>query len=141
MTVKKTHYFWFLLLGFFLYLPSLFFDFSYFDDNVLILDKLFFLKNIGNFLRIFQQDVFYSPSGSYYRPILTLSFMLDALISGKWPFFYHLSNVLYHTAAAFLFYLFLKKIKIEEKASFLLALIFFGSSGFNPSSFLDSRKK
>jgi len=124
MTVKKIHYFWFLLLGFFLYLPSLFFDFSYFDDNVLILDKLFFLKNIGNFLRIFQQDVFYSSSGSYYRPILTLSFMLDALISGKWPFFYHLSNVLYHIAAALLFYLFLKKIKIEEKASFLLALIF-----------------
>jgi hypothetical protein len=107
MTVKKIHYFWFLLLAFFLYLPSLFFDFSYFDDNVLILDKLFFLKNIGNFFRIFQQDVFYlSSSGSYYRPILTLSFMLDAQISGKYPFFYHLSNVLYHLTASLLFYLF-----------------------------------
>jgi tetratricopeptide (TPR) repeat protein len=76
-------------------------------------------------LRIFQQDVFYlSSSCSYYRPILTLSFMLDAQISGQYPFFYHLSNVLYHLTASLLFYLFLKKLKIEEKVSFLLALIF-----------------
>jgi len=125
MTVKKIHYFWFLLLGFFLYLPSLFFDFSYFDDNVLILDKLFFLKNIANFLRIFQQDVFnLSSSGSYYRPILNLSFMFDAQISGQYPFFYHLNNILYHLTASLLFYLFLKKLKIEEKVSFLFSLIF-----------------
>ena len=123
--MKKIYYFWFVIFGFFLYLPSLFFEFSYFDDNALILDKLFFLKNISNFFRIFQQDVFYlSSSGSYYRPILTLSFMFDAQISGKWPFFYHLSNVLYHLIASLLLYLFLKKLKIEEKVAFLLSLIF-----------------
>lgn len=115
----------FILFSFLLYLPSLFFDFSYFDDNVLILDKLFFLKNLANFFRIFSQDVFYSSSfGSYYRPILILSFMFDAQISGKSPFFYHLSNVLYHLIASFLLYLFLKKLKIEERIAFFVSLIF-----------------
>ena len=122
--MKKKNFF-LILFGFFLYLPSLFFDFSYFDDNVLILDKLFFLKNFANFFHIFSQDVFYSSSsGSYYRPILTLSFMFDAQISGKYPFFYHFSNVLYHLIASFLVYLFFKKIKIEERIVFFLSLIF-----------------
>jgi len=123
---KNINYFLIFFLGFFLYLPSLFFGFSYFDDNVLVLDNLFFLKNLGNFFKAFQIEVFHihNFSAAYYRPILTLSFMFDALISGKSPFFYHLTNVFYHLIASLLFYLFLKKLKIEEKVAFLFSLIF-----------------
>lgn len=86
---KNINYFLIFFLGFTFYLPSLFFDFSYFDDNVLVLDNLYFLKNLGNFFKAFQIEVFHihNFSAAYYRPILTLSFMFDALISGKSPFF------------------------------------------------------
>jgi len=123
---KRSNYFLIFLIGVILYLPSLFFGFSFFDDNVLILDNLYFLKNLGNFFKAFQIEVFHinNFSAAYYRPILTLSFMFDAQIAGQYPFFYHLSNVLYHVSASLLFYLFFKKLKIEEKVAFLLSLIF-----------------
>ncbi len=115
-----------LFLGFILYLPSLFFNFSYFDDQVLILENFIFLKSLSNFLKVFETEVFFkshSYTASYYRPILTLSFMLDAQVSGVSPFFYHLSNIIYHLLASVLFFIFLKKIKIEEKISFYISLI------------------
>ncbi len=113
-------------VGFFLYLPSLFFDFTYFDDQVLILENLNFLKNLKNFLKTFETEVFHTPgfSASYYRPILTLSFMFDAQFSQASPFFYHFSNIVYHLISTALLFLFFKKIKMEEKISFYFALIF-----------------
>jgi tetratricopeptide (TPR) repeat protein len=63
-------------------------------------------------------------SPAYYRPIVTLSFMFDAQISGASPFFYHLTNVFYHAIASVLVFLFLKKLKFDEKKSFYLTLIF-----------------
>jgi hypothetical protein len=115
-----------ILVGFVLYLPSLFFSFSYFDDQVLILENFNFLRNLNNFGKAFEIEVFHTQgfSASYYRPILTLSFMLDAQVSGISPFFYHLSNIIYHLLASVLFFIFLKKIKIEEKISFYISLIF-----------------
>lgn len=113
--------------GFFLYLPSLFFDFSFFDDNVLILEHLGFLRNLTNIFNVFFTDVFgvyLKKEGFYYRPILTVSFMIDALISGTHPFFYHLSNILIHLLTTILVFLFFQKIKFEEKKAFYLSLLF-----------------
>lgn len=113
-------------LPFFLYLPTVFFGFSYFDDNVLILENLNFLTDLNNFFRAFKEEVFHLPnfSAAYYRPILTLSFMFDAQISGSSPFFYHFSNVLYHAINSILVFIFLKKLKINERVSFFLSLLF-----------------
>lgn len=123
---KIKPFLWISVLGFLLYLPSLFFDFSYLDDNVLILDNLNFLTNASNLFRAFGQDVFhvlYFPT-AYYRPILTISFMFDSWIAGATPFFYHLSNILIHILTANLVFIFLRKINIKQELSFLGALIF-----------------
>lgn len=87
--LKNKKIFFLFITAFILYLPSLFFGFSYFDDNVLVLDNLRFLKNLGNIFQAFQQEVFHIQhfSAAYYRPILTLSFMFDAQLSGTSPFF------------------------------------------------------
>ncbi len=109
-----------------LYLPTILFGFSYFDDNVLILDNLDFLTNLDNFFQAFKEEVFHLPnfSAAYYRPILTLSFMFDAQISRASPFFYHLTNVLYHVINSILVFIFLKKLKIGERVAFFLSLLF-----------------
>lgn len=114
------------VLGFAVYFPSLFFDFTYFDDQVLILENLSFLKKLSNFWRVFGGEVFhpYQSFGFYYRPILTLSFMIDARFSAASPFFYHFSNIIYHLIASFLLFLFLKKISKKENLSFILTLVF-----------------
>lgn len=50
--------------------------------------------------------------------------MIDAQFSGSSPFFYHLANILYHSISAVLVFIFLKKLKVEEKMAFLLSLFF-----------------
>jgi|WetSurSiteA1Bulk_404760.scaffolds.fasta_scaffold00204_11 protein O-mannosyl-transferase len=122
----KKPYGWLIGVILILYLPSLFFGFSYLDDNVLILDNLFFLKDLGNFFTTFVQEVFHisHASAAYYRPILTISFMLDAQISGAKPFFYHFSNVAIHVITTCLVYSFLKRLNFKKELAFLFSLIF-----------------
>jgi hypothetical protein len=122
----KRPYLWILGLGFFVYVRSLPFGFTYFDDNVLILDNLFFLKDINNFFKAFTFDVFFvlHSFAAYYRPLLTISYMFDALISGNNPFFYHLTNVLIHLPTSIFVFIFLNKLKIKRELSFLWAVVF-----------------
>lgn len=113
-------------IGLTLYFRALFFGFTYLDDNVLILDNLSFLQNIGNVGRAFTQEVFHilHSSASYYRPILTLSFMLDAVFSGASPFLYHLSNIIYHIIASWLVFKLFKRLKYSADLSLFFSLLF-----------------
>ena len=108
---------WILFIVFVIYLPTLFFDFTYFDDNTLILNNITFLRNLGNIFAAFQMDVFHLPqhSASYYRPLLTLSFMFDSLISNTSAWFYHVSNILIHMLSVSSLFILLKKLNYSQK--------------------------
>ena len=123
---KSNPYFWIIGLGALTYFWTIFFGFTYFDDNALILDKLFFLRNITNIPTAFVTDVFrvLHSAAAYYRPLLTLSFMFDAQLSGSSPFVYHLTNVVIHVVTSCLVFIFLQKIKIRKETSFLFSIIF-----------------
>lgn len=117
---------WFALIGFFVYGQTLFFGFSYLDDNVLIIDHINDLRNFSNIVQIFQTDVFrlFGTSTGYYRPLLTLSFMINAAIGGIDPFVYHLTNILIHiTVTGLVFYLLLK-LRFDRIKTFFLSLLF-----------------
>src|SRR4030042_1097745 len=122
----RNPYIFIVAISILVYARSLFFGFTYFDDNVLILENLFFLKNIGKFFNAFSMEVFHvlHASAAYYRPMLTISFMLDAIFSGANPFLYHFTSVAIHIVNSCLVYLTLKKIKISDDLSFILAAIF-----------------
>ena len=122
----KNPYIFITAISLLVYVRSFFFKYTYFDDNVLILDNLFFLKEIGNFFNAFTMEVFHvlHASAAYYRPMLTISFMMDAIFSGANPFLYHFTSVLIHIVNSCLVYLTLKKIKISNDLSFILAAIF-----------------
>jgi tetratricopeptide (TPR) repeat protein len=112
------------IIGFLLYGQTLLFRFSYLDDNILVLQNAPILENVGNIGKIFSTDVFMSSSRFYYRPLLNLSFMVDAHLGGVLPFFYHLSNILLHLiATGLVFYLLYYLIK-KKTLAFLLSLIF-----------------
>lgn len=114
-----------ILIGFLLYFKTIFFDFTYLDDNVLILDNYRFLSNLSNIFQAFRQDVFYNPySGAYYRPILTLSFMFDAQIGNTSLFAYHLTNIIIHLIASCLVFLLLIKLMYNRNLALFFSLIF-----------------
>ena len=113
-------------IGFIIYFQTLFFNFSYLDDNNLILDNAYFLSHLSNIFKSFQIDVFhlFNHSAFYYRPILTISFLIDYQILGISPFIYHFTNVILHLIASSLVFIFLNKLNYKKENSFLFALIF-----------------
>lgn len=113
-------------LGLIVYGWSVTFGFTYLDDNVLILDNLFYIKNLGNIFNSFRLEVFHvlHASAAYYRPILTISFILDAQISGASPVFYHITNILIHLTTVSLIYVFLNELGYEKEKSLVVSLLF-----------------
>lgn len=112
--------------GFILYFQTFFFDFSYLDDNVLILGNAHFLSSFSNIIQAFQIDIFNSIKelAAYYRPIFTLSFMIDYHLGSIAPFIYHFTNVALHIMASSLLFIFLKKLEYRKVLAFLFSIIF-----------------
>ncbi|MFH1619486.1 MAG: tetratricopeptide repeat protein [bacterium] len=114
-----------LLLAVIIYTHTLFFGFTYLDDNTLILDNFHFLGDMSNFFKAFQRDVFLNAaSEAYYRPLMTVSLMVDARFGGTSPFFYHLTNILLHFASSCLIFVFLRRLGYEKFPVFLCSAFF-----------------
>lgn len=110
-----------------LYAWSLTFNYVYLDDHALILNRADFFSEWKNIGKIFSQDIFYSPSGlgHYYRPLYTLSLMLNAQIYGVGSlFFFHLINIFFHILAVGLFVYLLKQLGASKISSFMIGLVF-----------------
>ena len=112
--------------GFILYFQAFFFNFSYLDDNVLILGNQYFLSNLTNIFQSFLKDVFLSSNhlAFYYRPLMTVSFIFNYQIGGINPFIYHFTNVALHLLSASLLFIFLQKLDYRKELAFLFSLIF-----------------
>lgn len=105
-----------------LYGKSIFFNFVYFDDDVLILDKQNYLT-ISNIKNILTDPVFGRENDKYYRPVLNLSFLIDKLLYNVNPFGYHLTNILIHLFAVFSIFI-LFSYKYDKYISLLFSIIF-----------------
>src|SRR6185312_9845946 len=76
------------ILSFILYGKALKFGFNYLDDSILVIDKYKFNSDYHNIPKAFNQHIFKVDdqvdkwSHDYYRPLMTLSFMVDAHIAG-----------------------------------------------------------
>jgi tetratricopeptide (TPR) repeat protein len=125
-TVKRRWpYFLIVIAVFFVYFRALFFNYTWLDDNTLILDNSHFLRNFSNIGQAFLREVFFEHEGTgHYRPIFTLSLMFDAQIGGTAPFMYHCTNLLLHMAAACLVFLFLTTFGVRRYAAFVLSIVF-----------------
>ena len=123
---KRFQYILIILMGLLVYSKTLFFGFTYLDDARLILDDQVFLSKASNILSVFRQDVLGGPfsSGIYYRPLLTLSLMLDAHLGGESAFIYHLTNMALHILTSCLVLLLLTKLGYEKGKSLFFSLLF-----------------
>ena len=102
---------------------TLSFDFSPLDDYDLVgrADKMSYYRDIGNLGALFLKPIF---TVAYYRPMLSLSFMWDAILGGGKPWMFHLTNVLLHAGATTLLYLVLRRFSLSRQAAFIWAGIF-----------------
>lgn len=91
---------------------SIGFDFTRTDDTVLIVDDAAFLTDPSNALAALGEPFFRrgARGEAYYRPLVTLSFMLDASWGGTDPAAFHATNVALHLVACLLAYLLLLRL-------------------------------
>ncbi len=106
-----------------IYLPTLWHGYTLMDDYGLIVENYSLIGNIGNIDRAFKADA-YGANGALYRPLLTVSFMFDALYTGKSAWGYHLTNILLHAASCCLLFYLLVSLKYSARASFIASSIF-----------------
>lgn len=115
-----------LILGIIVYIQTFFFNFSYLDDNNLILANQSFLSHLSNVFYSFTTDVFHMPgvSAFYYRPILSISLIFDYHFGGVYPFIYHFTNVAIHIISSCLLFVFLCKLNYKKVLSLFFAIVF-----------------
>jgi len=114
-----------ILIPFALYIRVTNFQFSKLDDTDIIFAHYDVLSSLKNIDQAFTHDAYMeSTKSAFYRPMQTVSFMVDSQISGREPWGYHLSSLLLHILTVIALFFFLKKLGIKEEISFLLCLLF-----------------
>ena len=122
-TVRRLVLFGVAAFAFLVYVQTLAFSFTYLDDNTLVLDEAAFLSDIAHAVDAFRRDVFGSGSPSY-RPVMTLSLMLDAQMGGTSPRAYHVANVVWHALATCVVAAVLLRLRYSPRAAGVGALLF-----------------
>lgn len=108
-----------------LYLQTINFGYTYFDDDSIIIKNISFLGNIKNAGQVFLTDAFINNSSSFYRPMQTLSFMTDILFSGgSHAWMYHLTNVFLIGMISCLLFILLIRFHIPLRLALLGTLIY-----------------
>jgi protein O-mannosyl-transferase len=100
------------------------FKFIGFDDTEILKHRYFIIGDLSKIKVAFTTDAFLGSNGSFYRPLQTVSFMLDALVGGPNPFIYHLTNLLLHIVGSLCVFWLLLTFGYQRLLSLLLALVF-----------------
>jgi tetratricopeptide (TPR) repeat protein len=106
------------------YATALGFNFIGFDDLEILKQRYFIIGDLSKIKLAFTTDAFLGSNGSFYRPLQTVSFMLDALVGGPKPFIYHLTNLLLHIASSLCVFWLLLTLGYQRLLSLLVTLLF-----------------
>lgn len=111
-------------LGFFVYMFSFGNDFVWDDEQFIVKNQ--YIRSVAHVPDIFTTNTIAGAghTSNYYRPLTTLSFLVDYHIWGLNPFGFHLTNTLLHILSGVWLYLLLKELRIGSRASFLISAVF-----------------
>ncbi|MCX6304748.1 MAG: tetratricopeptide repeat protein [Bacteroidetes bacterium] len=113
-----------IIVPFLLYISALRLGFVYFDDDILVLDNYEKLSHLANLGKAFRTDAFFASLSPYYRPLMNVSFMLDAAIGGKSPVMYHFANLVYHLLSCVSLLWLLSLMGFSKQKALIGALVF-----------------
>ncbi|TVM03866.1 MAG: hypothetical protein CV087_03085 [Candidatus Brocadia sp. WS118] len=94
-----------------------------YDDSVTVVTNSL-IKSWKNIHFIFSSHYFILSGELSYRPVVTVSYVIDYFLWGLNPKGFHLTNVFLQSANVVLFYLFLKHVVRVNTFSFIAALLF-----------------
>jgi hypothetical protein len=102
------------------------FAFTDLDDRDLVVDDQAFLARPVNLLRAFGRTYMHvvDPEHAYYRPLVTVSYGLDAQWSGARPLGYHLTNLALHALASVALLAVLRRFALPGAVATLAAVAF-----------------
>jgi hypothetical protein len=111
-----------ILAGVLLYAGTLWYGLTYFDDNVWVYNVAWRTDSLKEIWAIFtRRDVI---SYVFFRPLLNLSFFLNASVGQNSILLYHLLNILLHLLASVLFLGLLRRLKFSDRLALAVALVF-----------------
>ena len=119
---KIFHIFFLAVVVFGLYVNSVGGDFV-FDDKPMIAGYDF-IKDINNLPKAFTSPTSLYGNTNYYRPLQTISNMIDYFLWGRNPIGFHFTNILFHLLAVLLLYWIVILIFKNRLLAFLTALLF-----------------
>lgn len=125
--IKKNHWSQIGLLIIFpvlIYLQTVKFDYTNFDDNGIILQKYDIVGNISKIDTVFYVDAFFNKTGDFYRPVQNITFMLDAQVSKDKLWMFHITNLCIHILTVISLFYFLRLLQIDKWIAFLISLLF-----------------
>jgi len=106
------------------YCMALSFNFIGLDDTEILKRRYYIIGDLSNIKVAFTTDAFLGTNGSFYRPLQTVSFMLDALIGGPKPFIYHFTNLVLYIVGSICVFWLLLTLNYQRLSSLLLTLLF-----------------
>ena len=117
--ITKSKIFFLLILTltvFLIYGKAINYEFLNLDDTKLISGNINFISDIRNLPRIFVTGCYYTKNSddSYYRPILSLSFVLESLLFGENSKVSHTTNIILFILSIYLMYVFLLKFDLNK---------------------------
>ena len=118
------HQFILLLVPFLLYVQTFNFDYSYHDDDSIVLYNAKSLQEF-NLQKIFFSDAWMLDKKiELYRPFQTLTYAADYFFTGTSASGYHIHNVLIFILGIQLLYFLLIALHLPERSAFFLSLIY-----------------
>lgn len=104
---------------------SVSFQFSPLDDSQLFADRIEWLSDISNIPAIFSATLEAGvESTPFYRPLLVISFMFDAIIGNGSPISYHLSNIILHILVSLGIYIGMMALLNHSRSALFWSLFF-----------------
>jgi protein O-mannosyl-transferase len=107
-----------------LYFRIINFNYTNFDDSSFITDNYNLIGNIENIPKAFVTDAYFSHKSNFYRPLQTISFMIDAQISGQNLSAYHITNLILFILIVITLFVLLQKLGVKREIGLLLALLY-----------------
>ena len=130
LTVKAAKSFKFIfavivfLTAFLIYAKTTNYQLTGLDDINFIHTFAYKYHPADSFVTAFETNALFGGPTPYYRPVLSLSFVISDKIAGQSESFAHFVNVLLHAFCALLVFIFLRRYIFDEKISFFAAMLF-----------------
>jgi len=124
---SKNSLFFFIILTiitFAIYGKSINFGITNLDDDSLITRNSTYISNIKNISKFFLTDCYFGKKTQYYRPILNISFSIEAILFKDNLKVFHITNILLFIFALYFIFIFLSKLNFNTTILKFFILLF-----------------